>query len=174
MDNNLEKNFEQFYIDFYPRIYAFLCRLSGNSDLSEDLTQETFYQAYISFHKFKGDSDIFTWLAAIAKYTYFKYLKKNRMDLNTVCLDSIADVYCSGDSESPEEIFQRQQVITGVKRIISKIPEKYRNVVILRIYAEIPFSQIASVLGITENSAKVIYFRAKKMLMEELNDEYNM
>lgn len=54
------------------------------------------------------------------------------------------------------------------------IPKKYRDVMVLRVYAELPFSQIAQILRISENSAKVIYFRAKKMLMEVLKDELEM
>ena len=49
-----------------------------------------------------------------------------------------------------------------------------RDVVVLRVYAELPFSQVAQILRISENSAKVIYFRAKKMLMEVLKDELEM
>ncbi|NLN49749.1 MAG: sigma-70 family RNA polymerase sigma factor [Clostridiales bacterium] len=61
-----------------------------------------------------------------------------------------------------------------IKEKINEIPEKYKNVVILRIYADMPFSQIAETLGISEGSAKVIFFRAKKMLMKELEDYVNM
>ena len=53
-----------------------------------------------------------------------------------------------------------------------EIPKKYRDVVLLRIYAELPFSQIALALKISENSAKVIFFRAKKKMMEVLKDEF--
>ena len=52
------------------------------------------------------------------------------------------------------------------------MPEKYRDVVMLRLYAELPFSEIAETLKITENSAKVLFHRAKKMLTEELRNEY--
>ena len=58
--------------------------------------------------------------------------------------------------------------------MVENIPKKYRDVVLLRIYAELPFSQIAQSLKISESSAKVIYFRAKKMLMEVLKDELEM
>ena len=57
---------------------------------------------------------------------------------------------------------------------MENIPKKYRDVVLLRIYAELPFSQISQSLKISESSAKVIYFRAKKMLMEVLKDELEM
>ena len=61
-----------------------------------------------------------------------------------------------------------------MRQIVNNIPKKYRDVVLLRIYAELPFSQIALILKISESSAKVIYFRAKKMLMEVLKHELEM
>ena len=61
-------------------ILSFL-KLSRNESVSEELTQETFFQAYLSIHRFKGESDVFTWLASIAKHVYFKYMKKQKMSV---------------------------------------------------------------------------------------------
>ena len=60
-----------------------------------------------------------------------------------------------------------------MREAVERLPEKYRDVVILRTYADMPFSDIARSLKISENSAKVIYHRAKKML-KELFDEYKL
>jgi RNA polymerase sigma-70 factor (ECF subfamily) len=68
----------------------------------------------------------------------------------------------------------KKTVSAALRRIVNDIPQKYRDVVILRIYGELPFSQVALALGITENSAKVLFFRAKKMLMEELHNEFDL
>ena len=65
-------------------------------------------------------------------------------------------------------------VAEAVRRIINGIPEKYRDVVMLRIYGEMSFNQVAQALNISENSAKVIFFRAKKMLMEEIKNEFGL
>jgi len=165
--------FEQLYRENYKKIYAFLYRLCRNVQTAEDLTQETFYQAYISLHRFKGDSEIFTWLASIAKHMYMKYLRKNRKSLDDTDLTLIADTYCSGYDE-PDAHLERQTVIEAVRRVIKKLPQKYSDVVILRVYSELPFAQIAKILGITENSAKVIYCRAKTMLSEELENELEL
>jgi beta-galactosidase/beta-glucuronidase len=79
-------------------------------------------------------------------------------------LDTYCDIYLNGKHiASTDDMF-----------IDYKIPAKYRDVVMLRIYADMPFSQVAAALDISESSAKVIYFRAKKMLMEELKDEFAM
>ncbi|MDE7121239.1 MAG: hypothetical protein K2O42_03660, partial [Oscillospiraceae bacterium] len=55
----MNHEFEVLYQEYFPRIYAFLFKLTQSRDLAEELTQETFYQAFISFHRFRGDSDVF-------------------------------------------------------------------------------------------------------------------
>ena len=167
------KMFETLYREYYQKVYAFLYRLCADPDLAEDLTQETFLQAYKSFHKFRGDCEVFTWLAAIGKHTYFKYLKKKKLHLDAANLELVAQSYLQNE-DSPEEHIDRKDVEKAVRKVVENIPKKYRDVVLLRIYAELPFSQIAQSLKISESSAKVIYFRAKKMLMEVLKDELEM
>lgn len=167
------KAFESLYQEYYGRIYNFLYRMCADASLTEDLTQETFLQAYTSFHRFRGKCEVFTWLAAIAKHTYFKHLKKNRLRLDAANLELVVDSYCDG-TDGPEEYVHKEFVKKAVRSVVEGIPKKYRDVVLLRIYAELPFSQIALILKISENSAKVIYFRAKKLLMEVLKHELEM
>ena len=168
------ETFESIYEDNFNRIYAFLYRLCKNDDLAEELTQETFFQAFRSFYRFRGESELFTWLASITKHTFYAYLRKNRIQLESINIEPAADaLYESGES-SPEETVMRNAAIESVRNMISKIPEKYRDVIMLRLYADLPFSQVAAALKISENSAKVIFFRAKKMLLEELKNDYYM
>ena len=164
------KEFEAIYNEYFKRVYAFLARMCPDPFLCEEMTQETFYQAFISFHRYDGSCEIFTWLAAVAKNTYFKYLRKNR--IKTVDIDLV----CDGDNGEfdPSDVIQKKMTGEAVKRAVSKLPQKYRDVVILRIYAELSFADIGKSLGISENSAKVIFFRAKKMLKEALKDEYQL
>lgn len=165
--------FEGIYEEYFPRVYTFLYRMCNNDDLAEELTQETFYQAFRSFYKFRGDSELFTWLASIAKYTFFSYMRKNRRENDLVNTDLLTDIIIDDDEDNnPEQVVQKEEMSNSVRRIVDKIPEKYRDVVILRIYAELPFSEIAESLKISESSAKVLFFRAKKMLLEELNNEH--
>lgn len=163
--------FEELYHDYFSRVYSFLYKLCNDSMLAEELTQETFYQAFKSFYRFRGNSEIFTWLAAIAKHSYYRYLKKNKLGMEAISIDLVADTFCADVLDSPEELLQKKSVKEAVLGVINKIPPKYRDVVMLRVYAEMPFSQVAAALKISESSAKVIFFRAKKLLMEELKFE---
>ena len=168
------KEFEQIYNEYHKRVFSFLYKVCKNYSLAEELTQETFYQAFKSYGKFKGNSDLFTWLASIAKHTYFKYLKKNRLGIEALDLDAVGSIYISDSSDLPELAYEKQDMIACLRRKIKEMPQKYSDVVILRIYADMSFKQVADALGISEGSAKVIFLRAKKMLAEELKDEMQL
>lgn len=168
------KEFEDIYREYSPRIFSFIYKLCRDYSLAEELTQETFLQAFKSFHKFKGNCEITTWLAAIAKHTFYHYLRKKKLGADAISIDHLTDTYCINTLGDPENELKKKMVAEAIRKIVNDIPEKYRDVVILRIYGDMPFAQVAKVLGITESSAKVIFFRAKKMLMEEIKSEFEL
>ena len=171
MTNDHRRAFEKMYRENYAGVYAFLMKLCGDHYLAEELTQETFYQAILSIHRYRGSCELFTWLASLAKHTYYKYLRRRKKSAGDIDVDTLME-YCREElSESPEEIYLREVTAEDVRRKLQTLPEKYRDVMILRVYAELPFSQIGATLGITENSAKIIYFRAKKKMLEEYRRE---
>lgn len=167
--------FGRIYSEYYKRVFTFIYNMCRDYHTAEELTQETFFQAFRSFGRFRGDSDIFTWLAAVAKHTYYKHMKKNKMTVESIDVEMIADIYEKTEHfDSPEDSYIRKELRSATERTVKKLPQKYRDVVILRAYAELSFAEIAKSLKISENSAKVIFFRAKKMLKEELGNEYSM
>lgn len=174
MTAQADNGFETLYRENYGRVYAFLYKLCGEHYTAEELTQETFYQAILSLHRFRGGCELFTWLASLAKHAYYKYLRRSRKTVGDIDLDTLME-YCRGEmDESPEEIYLRRATVKNVRRALRALPDKYRDVMLLRVYAELPFAQIGATLGITENSAKIIYFRAKKKLLEEFQNEVEL
>lgn len=170
----MKQEFEALYQEYFPRIYAFLFKLTESRDLAEELTQETFYQAFVSFHRFRGDSDVFTWLASIGKHTYYRHLRKNKHQVDSLNAEQLVELYGEGSTEHLEETVERQLQAESARRALQTLPKKYQDVTILRVYAEMSYAQIGDALHISENSARVIYYRAKKMLMEAIRDEYDM
>lgn len=164
--SRLEEEFERIYADYHKQIYAFLYKLSHDSYVSEELTQETFYQAYKSFHRYNGQCAMFTWLAAIAKNQFFKYLRKTKTE--SLLIDLFVSDLEAPITEDPGYNIMREVEMSRVKEAISSIPEKYSEVLILRIYGELSYEEIARKLGISVNSAKVIFFRAKNYMKEKL------
>lgn len=164
-------DFETIYNTYFKRVFAFLYKLCGDYTLAEDLTQDTFYQAFSSIKTFKGNSDIFTWLATIAKRCYYKYIKKTRQSLEfnggyiyEICTDD-------EDIADTRDDIRRKELSCVINNILETLPEKQRDVVILRIYADLSFKEIASSLIISESSAKALFFRAKNAIADELKKE---
>lgn len=168
-------DFEEIYVQYQTKIYSFLYKLCGDAQLAEELTQETFYRAFVSFAKYKGNSSMFTWLAAIAKYTYFGYLKKERQSRDAIRLEDVVDFYIAQEyQDSAEDQMLRKEITEKVREVLKELPQKNLEVVALRIYAEMSFKQVAETMGVSESSAKVLYFRAKNMLKERLQNEFKL
>lgn len=161
--------FEEIYRTHADGIYRFLYKMSSDAQLSEELTQETFYRAFLSLSRYNGRCALFTWLAAIAKNLYFAHRRKgSAMIYNDELLLDEPDP----DSPDPLQGLLREERAEALRRALLRLPHRYRDVVILRAYASLPYSQIAAHLGISENSAKVLFFRAKSKLKEELLGEH--
>ncbi len=159
-------DFEQIYRDHYRRVYAFLLKLCRDPQTTEELTQETFYQAYQSLSRYNGQCEMFTWLAAIAKNVFFSYLRKTKAE--SMVIDLYITDLAASLSDEPGYRVMREVDIARVRKAIAGIPQKYSEVLVLRIYGELPYEEIARKLGISVSSAKVIYFRAKNHIKEVL------
>lgn len=167
----MHEEFEQVYREYYGSINKFILKLCGDSTLAEELTQETFYRTYLSLHRFQGKSSLYTFIVSIAKHTYYKHMKKNKPVMPYEDIDEQAYLPQSHTSGDPLYIYEKKDERYALRRIIDQLPEKYRDVILYRIYAEMTFEQVAKVMDITENSAKVLFHRAKKKLSEELKNE---
>ena len=64
------------YRQYAQTVYHFLLSLTQNADLAEELTQETFYQAIRSIHRFDGSCKLSVWLCQIAKHLWYQHLRK--------------------------------------------------------------------------------------------------
>ena len=70
--------FEEFYRQNFKTVYGFLINLCKNSDLAEELTAETFLKAFEHYKSYNKKYKPSTWLCAIAKNEYLKYLRKQK------------------------------------------------------------------------------------------------
>ena len=160
----MSKEFEEIYTTYAKRIYGFLCRLTRDNDLSEDLLQETFYRAIKNSSSFRADSKIETWLCQIAKNTYFDYQKKQAR------VEELPEEYGEPVS-SPEEAVIRESDKKAIHKVLHSLKEPYKEVFTLRTYGDLSFSEIAELFEKTTSWARVTYHRARAMIKEALKDE---
>ena len=162
--------FEKIYRNYFNDVFLYIRRLSGNENIAEEITSETFYKAMRSIDSFRGDCDIRVWLCQIAKNCYYTYLKKAGQ------IDSIEDVELlniSAQDVTVEERLSRQDEAMQIQKILHDVPDPYKEVFMWRVFAELSYKQIGQLFGKSENWACVTYHRARNMIKERLEDSKN-
>lgn len=167
-----EKIYEQIYDENKDYIYRFALKLTGGDTTNaEELTQETFYNAFVSFSRFRGECDIRTWLCQIMKNIFYRQFRKR---IKQICFDdSERELLKNYYNQDLQEMVENKSIYKNIIYEINKLKPKQRDVITLRLFSELSFSQIANLLKISENSAKVIYHRAKNTLQKKLREEYS-
>lgn len=158
---------EQLYKKYSKLIYNYLYGLSKNREISEELTQETFYKAIKSIKSFRGDCKVNIWLCQIAKNLWRDYINKEKK-MKFVSIEE--DDYITNllVDESVEN--DREDLITLYKQI-HKLDEKTKEVFYLRIRGELTFKEIGEILGKTEEWARITFYRGKIRIKEEIKDD---
>lgn len=156
------QNIEQIYKEYFETVNKYLFCLTHNSDVSEELTQETFVKAVKKIDTYQGKCEISVWLCQIAKNLYYDYLRKNKENLNID--DYLFDL---GEEDNLEDKVIEKEEKAKLYKQMQKLDEKTREVIILRISGELSFKEIATVMNKTENWARVTFYRGKQKLKED-------
>ena len=158
---------DKIYEQDFETVYKFLFCLTHDSNLSEELTQETFYRAIQRINTFKGNSKMSVWLCQIAKNIWYNELKKNKKvqildDKNLFFLESEYNV---------EDIVIEQNNREELYKMLKNLDKQTQNVIYLRITGNFSFKEIAEILDKTETWARVTFYRGKEKLKEGNYDE---
>ena len=162
----MELEFEEIYRLYANDLYKFILRLCKNETLAMDIMQDTMLKAITTIDKFNGSCSIKTYLCTIAKNNYFNYLK--RAENRGISLD---DAVQTADGTSFEESLDDKDSALQIHKALHRLDEPYREIFSLRVFAELKFSDIAAVFGQSENWARVMFYRAKKKLLEMLKED---
>lgn len=164
------QSMEEIYRQHAQTVYRYLCSLTGDEDLSEELTQETFAQAVSSIGRFDGSCKVSTWLCAIAKNQLMAYRRRHPLQDS---LDELAETGASpvGTAPSPEEETVAVERKRRLYAAIHDSPEPAREVLYLRLLGGLSFREIGDVLGQSENWARVTFYRGKEKLKGKVRDD---
>ena len=162
----MELEFEEIYRLYANDLYKFILRLCKNETLAMDIMQDTMLKAITTIDKFNGSCSIKTYLCTIVKNNYFNYLK--RAENRGIPLD---DTVQTADGTSFEESLDDKDSALQIHKALHRLDEPYREIFSLRVFAELKFSDIAAVFGQSENWARVMFYRAKKKLLEMLKED---
>lgn len=151
---------KQIYLEHAKTVYGFLLTRTGNPDLAEELTQETFYQAVKHVDRYEGKSSVSTWLCGIAKNLWYGYLKKQK---NQTSLSEAEEIPVDS---AETELFRGWENLQ-VLRMIHRLEDPMREVIYLRLIGNLSFAQIGEIMERNENWARVTYYRGKEKVMKE-------
>lgn len=155
------QDMEQIYEQYFETVNKYLFCLTHNNDISEELTQETFYKAVKKIDTYKGECKISVWLCQIAKHIWYDYCKKNK---------KVIQVEEELLKTREEDTTEQKVISNDAKMLLYKkmqaLDEKTREVIYLRITGELSFKEIGIILNKTENWARVTFYRGKNQLKE--------
>lgn len=155
------QDMEQIYEKYFETVNKYLFCLTHNNDISEELTQETFYKAVKKIDTYKGECKISVWLCQIAKNIWYDYCKKNKKVIQV----GEELIKTKGDNTTEEKVISNDEKMLLYKKM-QTIDEKTREVIYLRITGELSFKEIGIILNKTENWARVTFYRGKNQLKE--------
>ena len=161
-------DFEEVYNTYFPDVYRYVLSLCHNDSEAEEITQDTFFKALKSIDSFNGECKVYVWLCQIAKNTYFTFLKKQK---RIVLEDKEQD---NADNFNLESDVLTGETSFAIQKVLHHLDEPYKEVVMLRIFGELPFARIAELFGKTESWARVTYHRGKTKLQEAMQNEHFM
>ncbi|MCI9555888.1 sigma-70 family RNA polymerase sigma factor [Oscillospiraceae bacterium 50-16] len=155
-------DFEQLYQEQFPIVYRYLAALCGSASLAEELTQETFYRAVEHSASFRGECKLSVWLCQIGKNCWLSHLRKEKGR------GKEGDWRETASPQNLEEEFCARERSLQIHKALHNLPEPYREVFTLRLFAELSFAQIGELFAKSETWARVTYHRAKLKLKERM------
>ncbi len=153
-------------IERYQKRIYFSARkmVGGDHDEADEIAQETFVKVYEALDSFRGDAKFYTWTYRIMMNAviYKSRRKKIRKDVE---LDDVAEILES-DIPQPDEAMQRKEMTALIEKAIETLPPKQREVFVMRFYDELPYEEIATIVGTSVGGLKANYFHAVKKITE--------
>ena len=153
---------ERLYNDYYGFVFKFLISKCHNESLAEELTQETFFRAYINIKKLRSDEKAVSWLCQIAKnLLYAWYNDQNR-------LTAIEDAANLQSEENVELSVENKTLTEAAMQILKTLDEPYKEVFMLSVFGQVSLKDISTTFGKSESWARVTLYRAKQQIAERM------
>jgi len=156
-----------------PLVLAIVRRYAKTPEDARDLAQRTFLRAFEAarraFRRGRRNAVPFRrWLVRVA----VNLAKNHLRDEGRAPRASLAalDLAVAQGPSAPDDLFRQEREVR-VRRAVLRLPRRQREVLTLRIDAELPFAEIAQALGVSENAAKVSFHHATRRLREALSRE---
>jgi len=167
-----QRAFGLLILKYQRRIQRLIGRMVRDTNIVEEIAQETFLRAYRAMHQFRGDAQFYTWLYRIAVNT----AKKTLLELKHA--PATYDPVSSDDGndetfwrkneptsdETPESVLAAKEIATVVNHALAALPEDHRRAVTLREIEGLSYEEIAVALNCPIGTVRSRIFRAREAI----------
>ncbi|RYF25404.1 MAG: RNA polymerase sigma factor [Flavobacteriales bacterium] len=155
------------YNKYARRTYNSIHRIVSHTAEAEDLLQETFVTVFKDINQLGTVLSFEAWVKRIAINKSISHLRKKKIEFAEL---GIKDIEAGEDYNMQEdEIFENK--IEDVKRLIAELPDGYRTIMLLYLFEQVSQEEIGKMLGISHNTVRTQYHRAKKKILLALKDK---
>ena len=166
---------EEFYNIYKDRLYSLVLQHVGrDQDVAEELVQETFLAALGSLDKFRGDSQLYTWLCSIAYHKISDFYRRQAREAKLEKLPFGVETTDLGQGKDTEpiapSIMEFEETRHAIQQALANLPRDYRRVLILKYIEEMPVLEISRVMGRSPKSLEGLLSRARKALHSNLTE----
>lgn len=166
---NLKKEFSKIYDRYINKIYRFIFLKVNSQEMAEDLTSETFLKTWEVFKNGAPKiENIQAFLYQTARNLVIDYYREKE---KTKIISAEVGRPIADPRQNLEERVLIQSDLEKVKSAIATLNEDYQNAIIWYYLDDLPISEIAKLLGRTEEATRVLISRALKTLREKLNQK---
>ncbi len=173
-----EDAFQQLVSQYKDSVYAFLRRFLSQSDMVDDVFQETFMQLYVSRDTFDLSRPLRPWLFTIAANKAKDALRRmqridsanlgSMFDSDDYSIDDVLNTL-DCDTRMPYDDLVKDETAASVKRVISRMPAKLREILILAYFHKFSYAEIAGILRIPVGTVKSRLHTAVGRFAEDWN-----
>ena len=172
-----QRAFELLVIKYQRRLQRLIGRLVRDTDLVEDIAQETFIRAYRALPQFRGESQFYTWLYRIAVNTAKKFLQERKRSPTMSDRAFVANedndetfrvVVEPINDETPESVLAAKEIAAAVNSGLAALPLDLRQALTLREIEGLSYEEIAAVMDCPMGTVRSRIFRARELISAKL------
>ncbi len=163
--DDVRRLFNEIVKEYGERVYWHVRRFVNNHEDADDLVQEIFLKIWTALPSFRGEAQLFTWVYRIATNETLNWLRREkvRAALRFTSIDAEMERRIDQDPFFDGDAAQRT-----LSKAVARLPEKQRQVFILRYYDEMPYEQMSEVLGTSVGALKASYHIAQEKVRAAL------
>lgn len=152
---------------YKERLYWHIRHIVKSHDDADDVLQNTFIKVFKNINKFKGDSQLYSWLYRIATNEALTHLKRNAK-LKNITNEDAQDLAIN--NLQSDVYFEGEDIQIKLQKAIATLPEKQQLVFNMKYFQDLKYSELSEILDTSEGALKASYHLASKKIETYLKD----